>query len=481
MSSVYKRSVKGPWYASWNDHTGKRISKCTRTTDKATAERIAKKHEADAALPRDGVIDPALDSISRESLRTIDDHLSDYKSKLIIAGRTVGHIQRTINFVRKISSYAGFTTAADITADGVTRYAANLQQEGLSARTIQAHLTAIKSFTKWLTNLHKLPRDPLMSVKKPNPQADRRHERRMLLPEELQRLEYSTDHSSVKYGMEGKDRTLLYLTAIQSGLRANEIRSLEKGSLNLDSDAPYITCKPEATKNRQPARQYIQPELAARLKSHVSKKTRSAPVFNLPHESNLARMLREDLGEARMAWLIEAIDDKPEYAKREQSDFLVVTNHKGEILDFHSLRHTCGAWLVKAGANINVVQKVLRHQTITLTMDTYGHLFPGQEVGAVEQMRSMFSKAKGGALSASLSATGAIGGSDGVQRRMQQTQCETSQAAANGCEGETEVDAKKKSPKPLLVADLSDCLQENATGDVSSPGGTRNIALIPGV
>ena len=37
------------YYASWSDHQGKRQKKCMRTTDKATAERIANKHEPDAA------------------------------------------------------------------------------------------------------------------------------------------------------------------------------------------------------------------------------------------------------------------------------------------------------------------------------------------------------------------------------------------------------------------------------------------------
>ncbi len=34
-----------------------------------------------------------------------------------------------------------------------------------------------------------------------------------------------------------------------------------------------------------------------------------------------------------------------------------------------------------------MVQQVMRHQSITLTMDTYGHLFPGQEADAVDRMR----------------------------------------------------------------------------------------------
>ena len=70
MTSVFKRGgkkTKGYYCASWSDHNGKRQTKCTRTTDKATAERIANKYQTDAARRRDGVIDPTLDAIGKES------------------------------------------------------------------------------------------------------------------------------------------------------------------------------------------------------------------------------------------------------------------------------------------------------------------------------------------------------------------------------------------------------------------------------
>ncbi len=41
------------------------------------------------------------------------------------------------------------------------------------------------------------------------------------------------------------------------------------------------------------------------------------------------------------------------------------------------------------GAHPKVVQTGMRHSSITLTMDTYGHLFPGQEADAVGRMREM--------------------------------------------------------------------------------------------
>ena len=395
MASVFKRGggkAKGNWYASWSDHNGQRKTKCTRTTDKATAERIAKKHEADAALRRDGVIDPTLDAIGRESRRSIDDHLADYRAKLQAAGRTQRHIDDTLRYVCKIAAAAEWQTAANISADAVHRFAGGLQEQGRSARTVQAHLAAIKAFSKWLAQNEKLPRDPLASVGKPDPKADRRHIRRMLLPDEWQRLRAALTVGPERDGILAAERLLLYWTAIQTGLRSSELRSLTRGSLYLDSMRPYITCKAGNTKNRKPAKQYVGCDLANALAAHMATKTPSSLMFAMPHRYDLAAMLRADLADARRQWLAEAKHDSAERLRREQSDFLVDENHDGQQLDFHALRHTCGAWYAMQGVHPKLVQTVMRHSSITLTMDTYGHLFPGQVAEAATNMADLLTE-----------------------------------------------------------------------------------------
>ena len=72
----------------------------------------------------------------------------------------------------------------------------------------------------------KLPSDPLATVKKPNPETDRRIERRMLRHDEWQWLRNVVAVGDDRFGMSGEERALLYETAIQAGLRSNEIRSL---------------------------------------------------------------------------------------------------------------------------------------------------------------------------------------------------------------------------------------------------------------
>jgi integrase len=39
------------------------------------------------------------------------------------------------------------------------------------------------------------------------------------------------------------------------------------------------------------------------------------------------------------------------------------------------LRHTCASLAIAAGANVLAVRRLLGHETATMTLDTYGHLF----------------------------------------------------------------------------------------------------------
>ncbi|WP_433561845.1 tyrosine-type recombinase/integrase [Nocardia sp. CA-151230] len=56
----------------------------------------------------------------------------------------------------------------------------------------------------------------------------------------------------------------------------------------------------------------------------------------------------------------------------------------------HGLRRTAASPAISAGTNIKVVQRMLGHKTVMLTLDLYGHLFPddpdavanGMEAGA---------------------------------------------------------------------------------------------------
>ena len=338
-------------------------------------------------LRREGVVDAKAEELTRRATLPLEAELQAYANKLTAADRKPKHITTTTGYIRTMADACGFATLGDITPDPVNRYAAELRESGRSARTVHAHLTAMKSFTRWLARHGKLPADPLASVSKPNPKADRRRERRPLLPDEWPWLRDAATHGRDRGGMSGPERALLYELALQTGLRAGELRSLTRGRLHLEGTTPCVTCRANSTKNAKPPRQHVTPDLADRLRDHARGKLTGARLFDMPPETDTADMLRADLADARTAY-IDAThhDPQQQQQQRREDDFLHERNHDGEVLDFHALRHTCGAWLAMRGVHPKAVQAVMRHSTITLTMDTYGHLFPGTEADAVARL-----------------------------------------------------------------------------------------------
>jgi integrase len=387
--------VDSAWMGSFADAKGNRVRKSTKTSDKAAAIRIANKWEADARLRQEGVVDGVAESLARHGAKPIAEHVDDFISFRAIKGGTEEHRTRTRRNINEFVDAAGWRRITDIDAADVSEHVATLRTANAAARTIQGKLQSIKSFTKWLADHHRLMVNPLSMIRRPDPNSDRRHERRMLLPDEWQWLSRSLQTRPIdRNSMPAAERLLLYRLAIQTGLRAGEVFPLTRNQIVLSRGAPHILCKAPGTKNRKPAKQYIAPSLADALRDHIATKHPTAPVFGIGSKEELARGLELDLAAAKSLWL-ESFETAEERIEAAASDFLERTNHDGEHLVFHSLRHTCGAWLAMSGEHVKTVQSVMRHGSISLTMDRYGHLFPGQAEGAVSRIGDMLDGTSG--------------------------------------------------------------------------------------
>ncbi|HWF69640.1 MAG TPA: tyrosine-type recombinase/integrase [Mycobacterium sp.] len=58
----------------------------------------------------------------------------------------------------------------------------------------------------------------------------------------------------------------------------------------------------------------------------------------------------------------------------------------------HELRHTCASLAIAAGANVLAVQRLLGHDTATMTLDTYGHLFSDDLTKVAESLNDAAGK-----------------------------------------------------------------------------------------
>ena len=373
MASVYKHKRKGDfWYAAWNGHNGERKTKCTLTTDKAAALRIAKKYETDAALRGDGVIDASQDRYATEGRRELSEHLADYTASLTAKSRDADYVRWNESRARLVIDKCKAKYAADLTPSAVQRAVGELRDGGASLATCNTYLRSIKGFTKWLARDRRTRTDELAYLELYNEATDRRLERRVLTADELERL-YAAAAAYVgpRTAVSGPDREMLYRVAAGTGFRAGELRSLTLESFQIDADEPTITVEATHSKRRRTDVQPIRRDLAELLKPWLAGKPAGKPVFvNMP-KNHTARMLRRDLAAAREAWIKDATG--AELKRRQKSDFLSYRNDAGQVADFHATRHTYVSNIVASGATVREAQELARHSSPTLTIGRYAH------------------------------------------------------------------------------------------------------------
>ena len=307
--------------------------------------------------------------------RPLNEHLTDYKAHLEAKGNTEQYVQQTINRVCCLIDGCRFRYWADVQASKAQQFIAALKSsktQAATALTQNYYLRDLKSFARWAVRDGRLPESPIEHMRPLSASKvrnDRRHERRALTVHEAQRLLSMAHQGPERYGMDGPARSLAYRLCIETGLRSSELRSLTRAAFDLSHDEPTVTVQAAYTKNRQEAMIPLRAETAVLLVGHLATKTPSAPAFNMPAKDQVIDMLKADLRDAGIPYRID-----PKH---------------GKVVDLHSLRHTTGSWLAAAGVHPKVFQRIMRHSTITLTMDRYTHAFKGDEAEAVNKLPSL--------------------------------------------------------------------------------------------
>lgn len=75
-----------------------------------------------------------------------------------------------------------------------------------------------------------------------------------------------------------------------------------------------------------------------------------------------------------------------------QKHFKLLLNQTGlPDMPFHRLRHSCATLLLKMKVPPKVVQEILGHSSITITMNVYGHVIPGMQEDAMQEYDNLLS------------------------------------------------------------------------------------------
>lgn len=362
------------------DSDGKLTRRSTGSPDRQTAEQIAAKLEADSLLRRKGLIDPHAEALVKQAARAIDEHIQDFRQALTDRGCSLTHVTQTIRQLRRIVADASIASITDISAASVMRAVGMLRQAGCSHRWCNSHITAARSFSRWLHNERRSTIDALAGIGKLNEQVDKRHRRRVLSDEELSWLLAETMRQGrTNYGLCAVDRMMAYSLACGTGLRVSELRSLTPSSFNFNN-SPSVKLQAAHSKRRREDSQPLDASLAQSLATWMRDKPADERLFRLPH--NTSRMLQRDLAWARDAW-IDAASGADERARRSGSDFLAYRNASGEVADFHAFRACFISRVVASGASIKVAQELARHSTPVLTLNTYAKVQLSDVLGSV--------------------------------------------------------------------------------------------------
>jgi len=313
-----------------------------------------------------GIVDSR--RVSSHLGKSLAEHVEDFRAALGAKGRAARHVKQVAAILVNTFAACGFKRWADLDANRLFTYLGELRAAGeIGQRTFNSHLRAAQHFCKWMTQEQRASSSPLLHLSGIQ-QTEKKVVRRALDLDEQRRLLAVAEQGPAHHNMTGHERALAYRLALETGLRANEIRMLTVAAFNFK--ACVVTLAGAYTKNKQLAELDLKPELTAEIEASLADKSPDAPAFRMPNSA--ARMIRKDLDAARAKWIAEAQTDR-ERGERERSDFLAYYDFAGRVADFHALRHTFITNLARAGVHPSDAQALARHSTITLTMDCYTH------------------------------------------------------------------------------------------------------------
>ncbi len=293
-------------------------------------------------------------------------HAADWIEYLRAKGVTVKRLSLLEYRMQKLTDVCGITFWAQLTPIALQQFFSAMRDgpDGVNIRTRNAYVQTVKQFCGWMVRDGRATQSPALGFAGMNAKGDRRHVRRAFAVDEVRRLLAAAETAKPWRGVPGQERAMIYRLAVETGLRAGEISALTAGCFKPDGNPPTVELDGQFTKNRQYASLELRPDTAAILKSFLTGKLPMAKAFNMPSTGVTAKMIQADLAAANIPYA----DDL------------------GRVGDFHSLRHTCGSWLAASGAHPKVIQSIMRHSTITLTMDTYGHRLVEQESQALAKL-----------------------------------------------------------------------------------------------
>jgi len=312
---VTKRQGRDHYYTRVD---GRYVS--TRQTDYRLAMKVA------AQIHRAGVDEHRLSSRTMNAgLRDlIEDHLRHLETH---DGRDPTHIRKKRMQLLAPVEAGRFRRLKDIRRKPLEEW---LDSLSCGPKTRNEYLTAWNVFLDWLVYEDLLADNPIRGrVRRARVKRIDQKKRRALTPEEIDAL----------LAVAGKHE-LLYMTALTTGSRFNELRQLKWADVHERSDDPYVVLRAETTKNRKGRTQSVTQELAEELVQARARAKTDRVFLSMPSHHTIDKHLK-----------LAGIEKRTE---------------EGAAC-FHSLRHSFTTIIARETGDARLAQRMADHSDITTT------------------------------------------------------------------------------------------------------------------
>jgi integrase len=360
--SVHLRK-DGRWAASVSIGRGKRKHFLSRTRAEVAAKLTEALAEQQKGIP--------IVSSSQSVSQYLQSWLKSVKSSV----RPRSYESYDLN-VRRVTPLLGKRRLNQLTPAAVEGAYADLAESGLSNRSIVQVHTVLHNALKKAVQWGLLGRNPTEAVGVPRPV---RNEMQTLTEEQVRRLFLATqDH----------DLHALWVLLATTGLRLGEALGLKwedidfencrltvRRALQRQKNDGLVLVEPKTSRSRRTV--YFPDGLATVLREHRRKQAEAKLLLGPGWQNRGVVFCREDgslIDPGTISHRLHAITKKDGLPR----------------IRVHDLRHTAATLLLAKGENPKIVQELLGHSTIAVTLDIYSHVTPAMHAGAAAKMESLF-------------------------------------------------------------------------------------------
>ena len=281
--------------------------------------------------------------------------------------------------VRRLQPLIGSVRLGSLSPAHVQSAYGALLRRGLSARSVHhAHAVlhgALKQAVLW--NL--IPRNPTDAASRPRPA---RTEMKTLNEQQVRQLFESSDEDRFH---------ALWVVLATTGIRLGEALGLKWDDVDLDSGR--LAVRRCLQRQRGKGLVFVEPKTSrSRRTIHLAPGTVSALTR---HKKAVQAQERLRAGEV---WQEYGLVFATEIGRPLEGGHVNERFHRAIAtagvpdLRVHDLRHTAATLLLTRGVHPKIVQEMLGHSTITLTLDTYSHVAPALHGEVAVKMEALFSR-----------------------------------------------------------------------------------------